>query len=136
MNGWSYYTIPTVVAGTNLVMFASMGAHLDPRLSTFCVIMINFYMFGLSTLSGKREKFMLVFLPWVFLPVTMNLSFGIIGNIGVGILIIFLTTVLVEYSVFKDFSLVVFILRSVATFFAFWGLKEWLRDLLISYIAR
>ena len=136
MIGWSYYTIPTLVFLTNTVMFLSMGARFDPRDLAFYFIVVNAYMFGVASMSKVKEKYLVVFLPWVFLPVSTQFFSVTLGNFGVAFTILFVTSLLMEYMYFNDISFSIFILRSFTMIVIFWELKKWLRSSLISYIAR
>ena len=131
---WSYYTIPTMVFFTNVVILLSMGARLNPRDVVFYFLLINLYMFSIASIS--KAKYLVVFLPWTFLPVAVLFFSAVLDNFGVAFIVVFVTSLIVEYFSLKDVSIPILTVRSLTTFVVFWELKEWLRSLLISYIAR
>ena len=133
---WSYYTIPTIVFFTNIVMFLSIGAELDPRDVVFYFLLINLYMFGIAFISRFKERYLVVFLPWAFLPTAVMFFSVVLDNFGVAFIVVFMTSLTVEYLSLRDISIPIFATRSFVTFMVFWELKKWLRSLLISYVAR
>lgn len=136
MIGWSYYTIPTIVFLTNAIMFLSMGVKFDPRDFVFYYIAANAYMFAIASMSKVKEKYLVIFLPWVFLPVLACFFSVTLDNFGVAFAILFIASASVEYLYFSDISISILIIRSITIIAVFWELKKWLRSSLISYIAR
>ncbi len=133
---WSYYTIPTIVFFTNIVVFLSIGAKLSPRDVVFYFLLINLYMFGIAFTSRFKERYLVVFLPWTFLPTAVLFFSTALGNFGVAFTVVFMTSLAMEYLCLGDVSIPIFTARSFVMFMVFWELKGWLRSLLVSYVAR
>jgi hypothetical protein len=132
MKGWSYYTIPSIVFLSNLIAFQTIfGLKLEPRVCFFIYFLFNLYAFLIASLSGQNERFLKVFLPWVFLPIFVLLMRFQIDSTVLGLILIFIITVSLEWLEFKKINLWVDIFRLVVVSFVSWELKEWLRDFLV-----
>ncbi len=128
MRGWSYYTIPTMVFVVNSVIIGFlMDVRFDPSIAFLSFLLINLYSFGLATLSGKREKFLIVFVPWVFFgPAVMFFK-----EVALGAFAIFVISLFVEWSVFRNVDLRVVSVRIVVLSLLTWEMEEWLRDFVV-----
>ena len=128
MRGWSYYTIPTMVFVVNSVIIGFfMNVRFDPSVVFLSFLLINLYSFGLATLSGKREKFLIVFVPWVFFgPVVMFFK-----NVALGTFAVFVISLFVEWRVFQNVDLRVASVRIAAVSLLTWEMKAWLRDFVV-----
>ncbi len=128
MRGWSYYTIPTMIFVVNfLIIGFFMRVRFDPHFVFLSYLLVNLYAFGLATLSGKREKFLMVFVPWIFFgPAVMFFK-----NVALGAFVIFVISLFVEWIVFRNVDLKVVSVRISVVSLLTWEMEAWLRDFVV-----
>ena len=127
MKGWSYLAIPSVIYASNVIFWISMGLKVDIRDALMAFIMLNWYSFSMSTMSGKWD-YTVVFIPWVFFPPMAVFSIQRLGSVLPGFFALFSVTLAVEMWKFGEIRVSVFLLRLLTASVIGWELRGWLRE--------